>query len=81
MTGPQPPQPARFRFSADVRRIDTFFYTSGDDAPSPVIAGVTFGNGGEITVHSRAQAQEIADTFLGLVAQFAELEAREGESR
>jgi hypothetical protein len=73
--------PAKFRFSAEVRRINTFFYTYDFDAPDPVIAGVTFGNGGEVTVFSRAQAQEIADAFLGLVAQFAELEAREGESR
>jgi hypothetical protein len=70
------PRPASFLVRGTIDRIDPFFYTyEPGDGSAPVIAGVRLSSS-EITLYTRQQAQEIADAFLGLVAQFAEHESR-----
>lgn len=79
-TTPEHRQSAQFKVARDVERIDSFFYTYPDRPDVPVIAGVRLGGNSEITVYTPAQAQAIANAFLGLVAQFAAHEAQARDS-
>jgi hypothetical protein len=70
-------RPPQVKFGSDVQHVRTFFYTYEDNPDCPVIAGVTFGTGCDITVYTREQAEEFAAAFTSLAAQFTRLDAGE----